>query len=461
VTVLVAAISCASLRYLELADVVMIYLLSVVVIAARLGLGPSLLSAALGVLALDYFAIPPVYHFRVEELRHVVTLIGMFIVAAIVSGLTERLRDERERAQKSEHHVSTLYALERELAGARRPEQLAALARRHLARVVGADVAIALPGPDGAPSDVEAPDTTRVPLAGAERVVGAILVPSERFDALRPDERALLEACCRRLADAVDRMAQASETERARLDAETERVRSALLSAVSHDVRTPLAMISASAQVLVRTHDRMDAAARGELLVDIAEQADRLDDLLRDLVAMTRVEAGGLALRAEPGSVEEVVASALRRSERALKDRPVDVRSARGLPLVAMDASLLEQLFVNLLQNATRYSPPGTPVDISMAEVDTSVVVEVEDRGPGVPEDELEKVFEKFYRGRDAPKRDGGVGLGLAICRAIVTAHGGVIRMKNRGGGGASVRVTLPASPMSLQEAALRLPELS
>src|SRR5262249_11706077 len=158
---------------------------------------------------------------------------------------------------------------ERELAGARRPEQLAALAHRHLARVVGAHVTIALPGPDGTPSDVEAPDTMRVPLAGAERSVGAVLVPFARFDALRPDERDLLEACCRRLANAVDRLAQASETERARLEAETERVRSALLSAVSHDVRTPLAMISASAQVLVRNHERMDPDARSELLVDI------------------------------------------------------------------------------------------------------------------------------------------------------------------------------------------------
>lgn len=139
----------------------------------------------------------------------------------------------------------------------------------------------------------------------------------------------------------------------------------------------------------------------------------------------------------------------------------MEVCAPRGLPLVAMDSSLLEQVFVNVLENAARYSPPGTAVDVAMTHTGGDVVVEVADRGPGVPEDELSKVFEKFYRGRGAPKGDGGIGLGLTICRAIVAAHGGAIQMSNRDAGGAVVRIALRASSISLSEALLRLPELS
>jgi two-component system sensor histidine kinase KdpD len=251
------------------------------------------------------------------------------------------------------------------------------------------------------------------------------------------------------------------KAEQARRAAETERTRSAILNTVSHDLRTPLATISASSQLLARNHESMSNAAKTELLSAIADEADRLEELLRNLVAMTRAESGKLGLRVEIGSIKEVIGSALRRSSRFLGNREVKVRSAGDPPFAAFDASLLEQVFVNLLENAAKHSPAAAPIDLSIENSGTEILVKVEDRGPGVALDEQEKVFEKFYRGRDASKTDGGVGLGLAICRAIVGAHTGTIRLANREGGGATVLIRLPAGHVSLREAEQYLPSLT
>jgi K+-sensing histidine kinase KdpD len=339
---------------LGLVGATVIYLLTVVVIGARIGRGPALMATALSVLGLDYFVIPPILQFEITELRHIVMLGGIGSVAVIVSNLTERLRKERDRAA-----------------------------------------------------------------------------------------------------------ARDKQAEEARQAVEAERTRNAILSTVSHDLRTPLATISASTQLLARNHESMTHSARSELLTGIAEQADRLEELLRNVVAMTRAESQRIGLQIETGSVQEVIGSALRRGNRIVNGRTVNVRSVGDAPYVAMDASLLEQVFVNLLENAVKYSPASSPVEVTMETTDDEVVVKVEDRGSGVPEDELEKIFEKFYRGRDAPKSDGGIGLGLSICRAIVAAHGGAIHMSNRDGGGATVSLSLPAGRLTLGEAEAHLPGLT
>jgi two-component system sensor histidine kinase KdpD len=251
------------------------------------------------------------------------------------------------------------------------------------------------------------------------------------------------------------------EAEDARRAAETERTRSAILSTVSHDLRTPLATIAASSQLLARTHESMSNAAKTELLAGIAEQADRLEELLRNLVAMTKAESQKLGLQVETGSVKEVIGSALHRSRRFIGNRDVKVRSSGDPPIAAFDASLLEQVFVNLVENAVKYSPATAPIDISVEATGREIIVKVEDRGSGIPPHEQEKVFEKFYRGNNARRNDGGVGLGLSICRAIVGAHAGSIRLGNREGGGATVFVRLPASQLSLREAEEHLPSLT
>jgi two-component system sensor histidine kinase KdpD len=244
---------------------------------------------------------------------------------------------------------------------------------------------------------------------------------------------------------AVERTRLAEARERARVDAEREQLRSALLSAVSHDLRTPLGVIEGSSSTLLDPGVTLDEATRRDLLQSIHEEAQRLNHRVRNLLDMTRLEAGAVALDLEWQSLEEVVGAALRRLDGRLAGRPVEVDLPPGLPLVRCDAVLVEQVLVNLVENALKYSPAGTPLGVAAREEDGQVSVAVTDRGSGIPGGEEERIFEKFYRAVRGGG-PGGVGLGLAICRAIVGAHGGRIQAENRAGGGAAFRFTLPAS---------------
>jgi len=249
-------------------------------------------------------------------------------------------------------------------------------------------------------------------------------------------------------------------TQQARLEAEVERVHAALLSSVSHDLRTPLATISASSQMLVRNHVTMDATLRGEVLAGIADEAERLDGLLRNLLAITRVETGELRLQVLPASLDEVLTDTLRRLEHRLVGRNVTLNAQRGLPLVDLDVRLFEQALLNVLDNALRYSPPGSPLTIETQQLDGRVQICISDSGVGVAPEDRQLVFEKFRRGSNAPRSDGGVGLGLTICRAVLRAHGGEITMDAAAGGGALVTLSLPTSKVAIAEASLRLPSI-
>ncbi|HEX5098791.1 MAG TPA: ATP-binding protein [Polyangiaceae bacterium] len=348
---LVAIIARWSREAVRIEGAIMLYLLAVVAVATRFGLGPAILSAVLGVVAVDYVVMPPTFELAIGDLSQALMLLCMVSVATVVSGLTERLRRQEERAR-----------------------------------------------------------------------------------------------------------ALAVDAEKTRSEIEKERVRAALLSSVSHDLRTPLAMISSSAQVLSREHERMAPALRAEIIRAISEQADRLDSLLANLLAMTRVESGDLRPRTLPSSIAELVSVALTRSTHLLEARRVESVFATDLPLVDVDGRLLEQVFINVLENAVRYSPEGSPIGVVVERTPTGVAARIEDEGTGVPADELDLIFQKFRRGSNAPRSDGGVGLGLTICRAIVEAHGGTIELRNRPEGGAVVTITLPESTATLAAAAHQLP---
>jgi two-component system sensor histidine kinase KdpD len=212
--------------------------------------------------------------------------------------------------------------------------------------------------------------------------------------------------------------------------------------------------------MLVRNHVGMAPALRGEMLTSIADEAERLDGLLRNLLAITRVETGELRLQVLPASLDEVVSDALRRLEHRLAGRSVQLDTQRGLSLVDLDVRLFEQALLNVLDNALRYSPAGSPISIDTRQVDGKVQIRVADAGVGVAEPDRELVFEKFRRGSNAPRSDGGVGLGLTICRAILRAHGGEITMAGAASGGALVTLSLPTSKVAISEAALRLPNI-
>jgi len=317
----------------QLADAVMVYLLSIVLVSLRFGYGPSLLAAVLSVLAFDFFFIPPLLTFAVQDLSHVVTFGVMLFVALVISGLNQRV------------------------------------------------------------------------------------------------------------------LAQAEAATRAQLQVETEQMRSSLLSSVSHDLRTPLAVVTGAASALLQ--DGVDAATRRELSETILQEARRLERLLRNLLDMTRLEAGAVVVKKEWQPLEEVVGSALNRLEEALAGRPLSIALASDLPLVPLDAVLIQQLLINLLENALKYTPAGSPLEIRASAVKASdgapgVELALADRGPGIPAGQELRIFDKFQRLSGA--EGVGVGLGLAICKAIAVAHGGTISVRNRAGGGAEFRLTLPVT---------------
>jgi two-component system sensor histidine kinase KdpD len=257
---------------------------------------------------------------------------------------------------------------------------------------------------------------------------------------LGPDQMDLLETLARQAASGLERVRLASEAEEARVSAETERLRSTLLSSVSHDLRTPLATITGAASTLLQPGNLGPEAER-ELKEAIYEEGDRLNRLVTNLLDMTRLESGSLQLGKDWESLEELVGTALGRLKRELGGRRVEVRIPADLPLVSVDGLMIEQVFVNLLDNAAKYAAPRSAIFVSATAAPGEITVEVADEGPGLPQGAEEQVFEKFHRAGSGPR---GSGLGLPICRAIVTAHGGRIWAESRPPRGVAFRFTLP-----------------
>jgi two-component system, OmpR family, sensor histidine kinase KdpD len=284
-----------------------------------------------------------------------------------------------------------------------------------------------------------------VPLSSPRGRVGVLALRSlelGRFTA--PDQRQLLEMAANQLALAIERAALAEEAQRVLMQMEAESVRSVMLSSVSHDLRTPLAVIAGASSSLLEAEPPLNEATRRELLRTIVDESNRLALLVDNILHITRLESGKVTVNKQWYPIEEVVGSALERMKRFLGDRPLKTHLPPDLPLVKLDGILIEQVLVNLLENAVKYTPPGSPIDL-FARVDgQQVELEVADRGPGLKDNEKRRVFDKFYRGSAVATGQRGAGLGLAICRAIVEAHGGRIREDNRPEGGARFIFTIP-----------------
>ena len=462
-----------------LTDVAMVLLLGVVIVSMRFGYGPSLLAAVLSVFAFDFFFITPYWSFAVSDLRHIVTFTVMFVVAVVISHLTQRIRDQADSARGRERRTASLYAISRELGLFQARDALLDAAARHVREVFGAKVAVLLPRADepdalepvlvddgtftehdkdrgvaewvwahqrpaGAGTDtLPSARAMVVPLKGSRGRVGVLAVfPAKEIALSGADERQLLETFAGLIGSALERIRLAEEARGAKLRIETEQLRNALLSSVSHDLRTPLAVVTGATSALLDDAGPKDEAARRELLETAHEEALRLARLVRNLLDMTRLEAGALEVTKSAESLEEIIGAALNRMDDRLRGRAVTAQIPADLSLVPLDAALIEQVLINLLENATKYTPPGSPIDVSARDDDGEVCVCVADRGPGVPRGEAERIFDKFYRARE--REGGGVGLGLTICRGIVTAHGGHIWVEDRSGGGAAFRFTLP-----------------
>jgi two-component system, OmpR family, sensor histidine kinase KdpD len=461
----------------ELSNLIMAYLLGVVVVATRSGRGPTILASVLSVAAFDFFFVPPYYTFAVSDTQYFVTFGVMLVVALVISGLAVRIRTQAEAAREREQRIAALYAMSRELASTRGVRDLLQVAGRHITEVFRTRVVVLLPVPGGrlAP-EASLPDQfpldanelavgqwvhdhgqiagrgtdtlpgatgLYLPLTGSRGTVGVLgLLPEQPRALQSPEQLHLLETFAGQTAVAIERAHLAEEAQQAQVRAETERLRNSLLSSVSHDLRTPLASITGAASTLLESGARLDDRTRQDLLESLHEEAERLNRLVQNLLEMTRLESGALQLQREWHPLEEIVGAALGRFGKRLQDRPVTTKVPADLPLVPIDDVLIEQVLINLVDNALKYTPAPSPIDISASSADGSVVVEVADRGPGLPAGDEKRIFEKFYRGGKGAVR--GAGLGLAICAGIIEAHGGSIWAENRPGGGVAFRFSLP-----------------
>ena len=467
----------AMFPWFEVANLAMMYILGVALVAARRGRGPSILSAILSVAVFDYLFVPPFFTFAVSDVQYLITFAVMLFVALVISALTVRIREQAAISRLRERRTAALLSLSRQLASTRNLDEMISAVRRQVDEVFEGETAVYLAREDGrlemrdpAPpyfatgseetavaqwvhehvepagvgtTTLAGAQALHLPLVGGRGPVGVLALRRAVRAALRIDEMHLLETFANQTALALERALLARAAHRQRLAAEGERLRNALLAAVSHDLRTPLAAISGAASSLVTGEDRLDPSGRRELALTIHEESERMNRLANNLLEMGRLQAEGVVLQREWQPIEEVVGSALAQLDRPLHGREVRLEVPEDLPLVPIDDVLIERVLVNLLENATHYTPPGSPIEIVAAAAPPGLVVEVRDRGPGLGPGEEREIFERFFRGETGRSRH-GAGLGLAVSRVIVEAHGGTIVAENRSGGGACFRFTLP-----------------
>jgi two-component system sensor histidine kinase KdpD len=471
----------------EATNLVMVYLLGVLGVAYRYGRGPAVATSVLSVALFDFLFVPPYYSFAVSDSQYLLTFGVMLVVGLVISNLTASVRLQARVAQHRQLRTEALYTMTRELSRASSQDDVVAIAVRHVSTVFEAQAVVLLQGATGTIAHPTAPgiygsfhgadlgiarwvhanrvaaglgthtltgaDALYLPLAAAHQVVGVLAVLPARSERLNiPEQRHLLETFAGQIASALERVQLASERALLARKSEAESVRNSLLNAISHDLRTPLAVLVGASSSLTESPESLSDAARRELSATIHDEAQRMTVLVNNLLDMARLESGSAPLARQWSSLEELVGSVLNRLKAALADHPVHVALPPDLPLLSVDPVLIEQVLANLLENAAKYTPTGTPIDVSANSTSEGVVVEVADRGPGFPPGDEAKLFDKFYRVRtEAAQR--GVGLGLAICKAIVAAHGGTITATNRMGGGAVFRFVLPAGTPPAVEA--------
>ena len=459
---------------LELSNIVMLFLLGVVGVAMRFGRGPSALAALLNVAAFDYFFVPPRLSFAVSDVQYVLTFAIMLGVGLLVGQLTAGLRFAAGISTSRERRARSLFELTRELSAALESTQVvtlgAAAVQGHfgghaLVLVTDAVDQLVLPTepPEGfdaqvadwafrhgqpaglATATLAAQPWHYVPLKAPMRVRGVLaLSPAQPRWLLIPEQAQQLDTLARQIAIALERVHYVEVAQQAVVEMESERLRNALLGAISHDVRTPLTALIALAESL----QTLPPEEHGNAARAIVAQAHELHALVNNLLDMARLESGiaggAVNLRRDWQSVEEVVGSSIRAARTSLGDAVVQTALDADLPLVEFDAVLIERVLVNLLENATKYGAP--PIVVGARAEPGTLVLTVRDHGPGLPAALLgreQKLFDKFTRG-EAESATPGVGLGLAICRAVVSAHGGEITAANARDGGAEFTVTLP-----------------
>ena len=467
---LLAALACAfttavatPLRiYLDLANIVMLFLLTVLVVAVSLGRSAAILASVLSVLLFDVFFVPPRFSLAVSNIQYLITFAVMLATALVTTHFASGLKQKAEEAEQREHTTQALYAVARELAGTLTLAQVNAAVRKFIAEQLRAEAWVSISADHGAalmeglgapPFALEAHllkaamlggqivntqspagsgyVSFYIPLQTAMRTRGALAIAlTARSPELTPSRRELLETIASLTAVAVERLHYVDVAQTTQLNMISERLRSSILSALSHDLRTPLTVLVGLADSLSLAKPPLPPAAL-ETAQAIHDQATRLANLVSNLLDMARLNAGNMTLRREWQPLDDVIGASIKLLGAALSQHPINVKLPADLPLLEFDAVLIERVFCNLLENAAKYAPANSPIEIAAHCDRERVTITVSDSGPGFPGQRQEELFAMFARG-NAEANDIGVGLGLAICRAIVEAHGGTIAICNR-----------------------------
>ncbi|MBI5120121.1 MAG: sensor histidine kinase KdpD [Rhodospirillales bacterium] len=469
-------------RWMPVTNVSVVYLVIVLLSAIRFGLKPAILASFSGFLAFNFFFTDPRFTFTIADPQNILTVFFFLFAAVIVSNLASRLKVQVDSSRKSAKRTANLYEFERKVTAAVTQEEVLWAVVHHVAAIIHGKSLILLPGENGLaiaagypPEDalddksagaaewawVHGKPAGRgtstlpaalwlfLPMRTARAPIGVLGVQmAESADLPSPEQMRLLETLTGQAAVAIERTTLVADIETAKVSTERERLRSALLSSLSHDLRTPLVSIMGSASSMISYGKSLDDASRHELAQTILDEAERLNRFVQNLLDMTKLGSGGLKPRADWAELADIVGAAVERAKPMARQHSIKVEIDPDMPLLCIDAVLMEQVFFNLLDNACKYAPAKTPIKIWAHKTAEHIAIEVTDQGPGIPEEDSEKVFDMFYRVQATDNQMAGTGLGLAICRGIVEAHGGTIKAEpGLFGTGTSIVIHLPLPP--------------
>jgi two-component system sensor histidine kinase KdpD len=473
-------------------NVSLVFLTAIVAVAAGYGLWPSLFATVLASLCYNFFFTVPYYTLTIDDPANIVAVVVFTIIAVIVSNLAARARVQAMTALTRARTTELLYSFSRKLAGTGTLDDVLWATAHQTALMLNVRVVLLLPengtitiktgyppedqlgeadfaaahwawqhnAPAGHGSDVlGGAKRLFLPMRTGRGVIGVVGIESDRTDPLPSGaERRLLEALIDQSALAVERVHLVEHMERVKRTFETERLRSALLTSISHDLKTPLAAVLGSAGTLRDLASNLNQDQKDELLATIIDESERLNRFIANLLDMTRLESGAVVPNTARHDVHEIVGSALRRAGKILQPQRIELDFAGDLPMLELDAVLFEQVLFNLLDNASKYAPAGTAITIrSRREPAGVVVLDIMDEGDGIPTAEVGQIFEKFYRVRKGDRVRAGTGLGLAICRGFIEAMNGTISAANRidrAGAVFTIRLPIPAPVPGMDEAA-------
>jgi two-component system sensor histidine kinase KdpD len=463
------------------ATIMALYVLAVGITAYLGGLGPSIMVSLVGVLAFDFFFVRPYLSFSVSDTQYIFTFLVLLLVGIIISYLTARVRRQTELAKKRERETYALFALGRDLAVSNDLESYLQVIINRARETFGRHIIVFLPDPEKkntlktymGTQDIPVDENERaaafwsfehqkvvgrgtdtlpnskarfIPLVTARGKVGvlAILMADDK-DRLTIGQERLLEAYANLAAVAIESILLNEESHNAQILRDTEKLQTALLNSVSHDLRTPLVSIIGVLSSLQEGGILLDDTAKAKLVKVAWEEAERLNHLITNLLDVSRVEAGAIRILKQASDVQDLVGTALEQLGNRAVSRPIEVDIPVNLPFVSVDFGLIVQTLVNIIDNALKYSPADSAIEIKAGNIGNEVQIEIADRGFGIPPADLLQVFDKFYR-IDHPGSVAGTGLGLSICKGIVEAHGGHIVAENRVGGGTIIKLVLPAA---------------